>query len=1437
MKMKSGTHGMTRRTFIQSALVGGSFLAFPIAGRGENEPRNLTALVLERKNAPGLWSAAAGHLGELIGARHALTRAGFVTSDLDLARPLQEQPADVLVLGSFVSCHDDIVQYLETNRRALRDFCAQGGIVVQMVEAPVYTEGFNASSRPLKETSPFFLPQNSLSAKRTRETFWDLYVRRPDHPLLAGMDLVERDGQLEWNLSEKFGHTASWMPIGDREGFQVLVSHTGDDSRAALVEAPFVNGRYILCSLFLDKLVRESGQAGQSAAFTAEAERFFTNLYSYTEQVRAGNAPPILSAVPYADPPPTEFPEGSFTIVLIPDTQYYCQTPAFNQHFHNLVDWIVARREALNIKYVLHEGDLVNQGGLQMHQWDIASAAMHKLDGKVPYAIALGNHDYTDNTSRNRATPLNDFFPPSAYEPWPTFGGVMEPGHLENSWHTFHAGGMDFLILCLEFGPRDHVLAWANSIVERHPNHRAILNTHAYTYSDSRRYNKIDRAGWQIWNPLDYNSEGGGNDGEQMWEKLVDRHRNFFLVINGHVINDGLGRAVTRTRHGNAVQQMLFNYQGYFQGGMGTVRLLHFLPDQDTVKVTTFSASEGRYSTGPQEQFSFQLGALPLPLTMAPANFAFGSAEGRAGGELFFFNAEREWALRDRSLRVAPTEESAGNSLAVTQIDGFAPGAPFFIRARFALAGFDSLDAGHRLGLVLFGKKEPGEFDVRDDGTFHSFQWIPASASGGSIALREGMDGPIVQEISFDGLANPPVAPLSADLEATDGAGYTLEFYGAYSAEGNLEFVATLEDGAGGKATLSGTMLHPPSGNHFGFGVRHSGANGPSWDFLHYDWLNVHPVPMPFHYAFGTGPGKEGDEAFFKTGGRGPDWSLEETSLRLSRPFGSAAGDEAAGAIASVPNHSEGQDFALRSTFTAALPAQQPGFLRFDGANDSVRVPGDNALKPLQDSYTWEFWARLDSSASGWNLPIEYPGGDRYYVGYNANSGWNFVVTSNGSRTDSNADRWVARITGRWVFVQAVLDRENQKQTLRVYDALEDAWHQAEVTPGAGTTVPTGDLFIPSPPNLWPYQGDLREVRFWRRARTRAEAENDRFAPLNGDEPGLAAYWRMDEEGPTVPDLSGNGNHGILEGQPQWKQPDAAAELCAIGLTALGQRVRNGSLPDVFDSSFSFQWLPAANAEGGELVLALPLSAGGGRTGGVAARLDLSGAPNPPTLEQDRRYILELAGFYDELGDLRLVGKLLDDTGRAAEIVQRIVRPAAFHPGDWFGMAGRLPEGAPPLNWEGLQMGTPGQLGIDPPGAPETTYHDWLSWHFTEAERNDPVLSGRDAAPAGDRVTNLIKYGFGMNPWTPVSGADLPQAELVNGRLRLSYPERREPRDIDYTPRLSENLSDWTGDAVIETERVPHPEWAGFDRVTVEAEPPPGATRGFMRIEVRERQL
>jgi len=299
--------------------------------------------------------------------------------------------------------------------------------------------------------------------------------------------------------------------------------------------------------------------------------------------------------------PALPFVPGSWTLVVLPDTQNY--STSYPGLFHLQTQWVVDNKEKYNIVYVLQNGDVTNNNTAV--EWERASEAMGRLDGVVPYAIVPGNHDCgPGGSAKDRTTLMNNYFPPKRFAKWPTFGGVMEDGRIENNYHLFRAGGGEWLILGLEWGPRDKVLAWAGQILQKYPRHKAIILTHAYLYSDSTRYDWQQKGEEQKWNPHhSYGTEGGVNDGEEMWGKLVKKHANVFMTINGHVLNDGLGFLVSKAESGNLVYQMLVNFQMRPMGGESWLRLLEFLPDGQAIQVKTYCPLYEKYETGPESQF------------------------------------------------------------------------------------------------------------------------------------------------------------------------------------------------------------------------------------------------------------------------------------------------------------------------------------------------------------------------------------------------------------------------------------------------------------------------------------------------------------------------------------------------------------------------------------------------------------------------------------------------------------------------------------------------------------------------------------------------------------------------------------------------------------------------------------------------------------------
>ncbi|MCE0497372.1 MAG: metallophosphoesterase [Methylacidiphilales bacterium] len=319
----------------------------------------------------------------------------------------------------------------------------------------------------------------------------------------------------------------------------------------------------------------------------------------------AGPNPPYAQEIPAT---PFDAPPGSWTLVGMPDTQNMDQGEYSRQ-----TEWIVAHQKSHNILFVAHEGDIV-EVSTDLDNWKRAQTAMRILtDAGIPYALLPGNHDLgrpdslldrvTDvHHSFSRFTYLNNYFSAEDYRHSEAMG-LFEPGKMENSWHTFTAPTGDYLLVALEYAPRNEAVEWADRIVAQCPTRKVIILTHAYTNCDNTTRVKLD---------ITPAGRDSANDGDQIWEKLVRKHRNIFLVLSGHVCNTGTGYLVSTGNHGQRVHQILANYQALvvphrpYHGG-AYLRLMQFYPDGETVQVKSYSPWLDDWLMTPDQQFRFTI--------------------------------------------------------------------------------------------------------------------------------------------------------------------------------------------------------------------------------------------------------------------------------------------------------------------------------------------------------------------------------------------------------------------------------------------------------------------------------------------------------------------------------------------------------------------------------------------------------------------------------------------------------------------------------------------------------------------------------------------------------------------------------------------------------------------------------------------------------------
>jgi hypothetical protein len=307
---------------------------------------------------------------------------------------------------------------------------------------------------------------------------------------------------------------------------------------------------------------------------------------------------------------PEALPAPPVSIVVLPDTQYYNKDYQHEPVFAMQTNWIIEQKAALKIQAVLHVGDIVDNCN-SVSQWTNANTAMRLLDGVVPYFLVPGNHD----VDTNRKGLMNDYFGPASL-PWVT--STMTAGQIENNYALVDIGPVQWLVLGLEFGPRDAVMAWADAVLKAYPDRPAIIVTHAYLYSDGNRYDVAisgldhNQPNYQYYIPQSYGytSSQGINDGEMIWQKLILPNPNVRLVFSGHVTAATGGARLTSTRpDGSRVHQMLSDYQWlygpYF--GYGYLRVLQFDYSKKTIQVQTYSPYMDDYLTDDANQFTLDL--------------------------------------------------------------------------------------------------------------------------------------------------------------------------------------------------------------------------------------------------------------------------------------------------------------------------------------------------------------------------------------------------------------------------------------------------------------------------------------------------------------------------------------------------------------------------------------------------------------------------------------------------------------------------------------------------------------------------------------------------------------------------------------------------------------------------------------------------------------
>ena len=321
---------------------------------------------------------------------------------------------------------------------------------------------------------------------------------------------------------------------------------------------------------------------------------------------------------------------ADFTLATFSDTQYTVES--FPATFKTQTAWIAAHKADpnYNVAFFTHQGDMLRRG-YSDYQAQNASDALANLDAAgVPYAVAIGNHDYDnqfDDLDRHVSSAnFTHWFGDARYRQQLSAGEISEYGSSldqRNHYHVFTAAGRRFLVLSLEWQVPTAAQQWAQSVLDAHPDLPVIVSTHEYLAGSA--------GSRTTGTPVDA-AQIGAQNGSSLWTNFVSRNNQIFLVLSGHT-GATWNRTVTNSA-GNTVIEAAADFEGaQANGGDGWMQTLQFTLGNSTtpgsltitsLKPTSATTQQVGSSTTYSINFAqrFALGAPVTPPATPPANAA-----------------------------------------------------------------------------------------------------------------------------------------------------------------------------------------------------------------------------------------------------------------------------------------------------------------------------------------------------------------------------------------------------------------------------------------------------------------------------------------------------------------------------------------------------------------------------------------------------------------------------------------------------------------------------------------------------------------------------------------------------------------------------------------------------------------------------------------------
>ena len=289
-----------------------------------------------------------------------------------------------------------------------------------------------------------------------------------------------------------------------------------------------------------------------------------------------------------------------FSIAWITDTQYYMEQ--YTWQIDAMTDWIIANRDELNIQYVTHTGDIVDEWD-EEYQWINASNYLKKLEDKgIPYGVLAGNHDVAHGAEKYDS--YWQYFGEDRYN-----GNIWYGGSYKNNlghYDLITVDGVEIIFVYMSWDMYYPELNWINGVLAEYSDRLAIIALHP----------GLNASAVQSYH------------GNLIMGEVAAKNKNVIAVINGHYHGSSLN-FVGYDDDGDGIDdrvvyQICTDYQSAPEGGSGYIKMLYFDLANGKIYINSYSPSldDYNYYDMPKlTEYSIGLNIYNIDITMLSVDF------------------------------------------------------------------------------------------------------------------------------------------------------------------------------------------------------------------------------------------------------------------------------------------------------------------------------------------------------------------------------------------------------------------------------------------------------------------------------------------------------------------------------------------------------------------------------------------------------------------------------------------------------------------------------------------------------------------------------------------------------------------------------------------------------------------------------------------------